>query len=426
MLVLVTNLNSPSWNTTTSPSSWDLNIWILHDDPSDFWEITAWFKSAFPQYASKSIAVESFDDRATYSNTLTSAIISGVAPDIFVQSNGEISAFENQIMWIDPSLVSPNDFRLRFKPVFGEDLIVSDSEDSTVEFLKWVPAWYEALWIFYNRKYFLRPSEIINWSDFLKEVQSISDKYASIIPVALWNGSWITRAGEIISALFVLEWRDTLSEIDDTQTRQVLWMYSGFWERNGDNRYNILSAPFEDDVDLDYFTQWDVAAMVWYPRDLLEIDKIGYQSSLLFATPFPKYIWSERKVSIDYNYFVINKDTALLDMSQDFLTYLALPEGQQIHSDTYPYYLSANSAIASDMSEKKILPWYNIVYKNFTSETDDLVSFNTGNKNMYNSFILPVLDLDSWQDAEFKKISSFITCSTTKQNTLLNLSSPCR
>jgi spermidine/putrescine-binding protein len=47
-----------------------------------------------------------------------------------------------------------------------------------------VPAGYQALGIFYNRKYFLRPSEMQTWSDFSKEVQNIAKKYSNIIPVA--------------------------------------------------------------------------------------------------------------------------------------------------------------------------------------------------------------------------------------------------
>jgi len=55
---------------------------------------------------------------------------------MFVLNNSETSPLENQILGIDPAKVSPNDFRLRFKPIFGNDLIISDSSDETVEFLK--------------------------------------------------------------------------------------------------------------------------------------------------------------------------------------------------------------------------------------------------------------------------------------------------
>jgi hypothetical protein len=282
------------------------------------------------------------------------------------------------------------------------------------------------LWVFYNRKYFLKPSWISNWSDMLGEVQNISDKYSNIIPLAIWNGSWVSRSSDIITSLLVLEWQKSLKTTDSNRVRQVLWMYNWFWERNGDNRYNILSAPFENKTDIDYFTSWDVAAMIWYPRDLLEIDKIGYQSSFLFATPFPKYTGSDKKVSISYEYFVINKDTPFTDMSQDFLAYVASQDWQQIFSDTYPYYLSSHEAVSSAMPEKKILPWYNIVYKNFISDDDELVSYDMWSKNIFTQSIDPILDLESWYDNEFVKMSSYITCSITKQNTLLSLSSPCK
>jgi len=426
LLLLVRSLNSDDTQNNNTPSSWDLSIWIMHDDGWDFANIVSGFKEMYPAYASKNILVESFDDRVSYTNALTSAIILGQAPDIFVQNNGEISAFENQILGIDPNIISPNNFRLDFKPVFWDDLVISSEDDWTVEFLKGVPAGYEALWIYYNRKYFLRPSEIENWSDFLQEVQSISEKYSNIIPVALWNGSWVSRSVDIISSLLTLEWETSLTNADTNQIKQVLWMYKWFWDRDGDNRYNILSAPFEKNTDVDYFAQWDVAAMIWYPRDLLQIDRIWYQSSFLFASPFPEYIWAEKKTSINYNYFVVNKDTDAVAMAQDFLAYLSSQEWQQAYIDTFPYYLSPNATVFAQMPEKKILPEYNIVYKNFISERDELISFDVGNKNLYTDMLVPILDLDSWYDSEFVDMKSFITCSTTKQNTLLNLSSPCK
>jgi len=426
IILLVTWLNKANPATTNKTVAWDFSIWILHDDEWDFSKLISWFKAAFPSYSGKNIVVESFSDRVTYTNALTSSIISGLGPDIFMQSNGEISAFENQIAWVNPSIVSPNDFRLQFHPIFWDDLVVTDPNDPAVEFLKWIPAWYETLWIFYNRKYFLRPSGIENWSGFLREVQGISDKFSNIIPVAMWNGSWVSRAAEIITTLLALEGQESLLETENNQVRQVLGMYNGFWQSNGDNRYNILSTPFEENSDIDYFTSGDVAAMIWYPRDLLAIDRIWYQSSFLFAAPFPKYVGSDKKVSIDYNYFVINKDTPFTDLSQDFMAYLASDQWQQLYSDTYPYYLSPNVLVSSTMAEKKILPGYNIVYKNFIWDIDELVSFDLGSKNIFSQAIIPILDMDSWYDSEFNKMSSYITCWVTKQNTLLNLSSPCK
>lgn len=398
----------------------------MGDNVSDFQKFVLGFKEINPGYASKVVTINSFDDWQTYTNALSSAIFAGQAPDVFILNNSETSVFENQILWIDPWVISPNEFRLQFHPVFWDDLIVSDSEDSTVEFLKWVPAWYEALGVFYNRKYFLRPSEMETWSDFSKEVQNIAQRYSNIIPIALGNGVGITRASEIISALMVLEWKRSLVTTDSTDSRQVLGMYNWFGQRDGDNRYNILSAPFVSDNDIDFFTQWDTAAMVWYPRDLLAIENIGYQKSFLFATPFPRYAGSENMTSINYNYFAVNKDALFPNMAWAFLSYLATSEWQQKYIDTFPYYLSPDVDVGINMSEKKILPNYNIVYKNFVSEDSQLVSYDLWNKNMYDISIPNILDMESWYDQSFNELSSYITCSSTKQNTLLNLSSPCK
>lgn len=424
--VLLTNLNKKETKTVQQKSTGDFYIWILHDRVSDFWDFIAGFKAANPEYAGRNIVVESFSDELTYTNTLSAAISADQAPDLFVLSNSETSQFENQILGIDPAAVSPNDFRLRFKPVFWDDLILSDESDSSIEFLKWIPAWYESLGIFYNRKFFLRPSEIGTWTDFAQEVRSIAQKHSNVIPIALGNGSGVSRAAEIITSLFVLEGKSSLVTTDSTESRQVLAMYNGFGQRDGENRYNILSAPFVRDKDIDFFTKGDVAAMIWYPRDLLAIDEIWYQKSFLFATPFPGYAWEEKLTSISYNYFAINKDTSHRDLALWFLSFLASSDGQQLYSDTFPYYLSGEVNVATNMTEKKILPQYNIVYKNFVSEDDILVSYDLGNKNTYQLNIPRILDLDSWFDSEFNELSSYITCSSTKQNTLLNLSSPCR
>jgi maltose-binding protein MalE len=423
---LVININSTKKTNQGAINPSDFKIWIMDDSTNDFQKIITDFKQANPRYVSKNVVVESFSDQQTYTNALSSAIFAGQAPDIFVINNSETSVFENQILWIDPILISPNEFRLKFNPIFWDDLIISDTQDSTVEFLKWVPAWYEALGIFYNRKYFLRPSEMKTWSDFSKEIQNIAEKYNNIIPIALGNWVGVTRASEIISAFMALEGRTSLVTTDTTQSRQVLGMYNGFGQRDGDNRYNILSAPFVSDVDIDFFTQWDSAAMVWYPRDLLSIESIGYQKSFLFATPFPRYAGSENKTSINYNYFSINKDSSFPNMAGAFLSYLASSQWQQFYIDTFPYYLSPDADVAINMSEKKILPSYNIVYKNFISEDSQLISYDLWNKNMYDIMIPHILDMDSWYDQSFNELSWYITCSSTKQNTLLNLSSPCK
>lgn len=49
----------------------------------------------------------------------------------------------------------------------------------------------------------------------------------------------------------------------------------------------MTQEGFAGKMDIDYFAEGSVAAMLGYPRDLNTIASIGYQNSLLFASPFP-------------------------------------------------------------------------------------------------------------------------------------------
>ena len=82
------------------------------------------------------VVVETFDDYHTYTNTLATAALKGELPDVFMLNNNEDSLLENVIVGIDPSFISPNDFRKAYKGVFSDDLIVTLEEDASVEFLK--------------------------------------------------------------------------------------------------------------------------------------------------------------------------------------------------------------------------------------------------------------------------------------------------
>lgn len=415
----------PNEGKDTTPRSENFNVWILQDDVSVFNSFLDTFRAAYPEYANQTIQVESFSDEISYTNTLVSAISKWLWPDIFLLNNSEVSILSDQAEWISANTISPNDFRLRFKPVFWTDLIVADPADTTVEYIKWIPMWYEALGIFYNRKYFIKPSELQTWEDVLLEIKNISEKFNDIIPIALWNASWVTHAADIMKAFFVLEGESSLASIDSAQSRQGLSLYTAFGDRNSDNKYNTISAPLFTESDIEFFTQWDVAAMVWYPRDLIAIDKIGYQKNFLFATPFPGYSGKELKTMIDYNYFILNKDSPNKAISNALLTYMASPEGQSAYIEKFPYYLPADSNLEQSYLERKILWDYNIIYKNFIPDISTHVSFNVGDRRLFSSEMNRILDAESWYDSRFETLKSFIVCTTTKHVTLLNLSSPC-
>lgn len=143
-------------------------------------------------------------------------------------------------------------------------------------------------------------------------------------------------------------------------------------------------------------------------------------------SPIPAYAGKEKKTAIRYNYFAINKQTSYPNMTTNLLAYMASSQGQQKFIDTFPYYLPAETSVEKNVAEKKILPQYNIVYSNFIDPRETLVSFNEGDALFYENEMQRILDLEGEHENQFQKMSAFIVCSSTKQQTLLNLSSPCK
>ncbi len=427
LFFLMSVLTSWQGSKSVSATQWKFTVWILSDDAGDFQSYLWYFKEAFPQYRSKNIVVESFLDMQTYKNTLISAIGSEKAPDVFMLPAWEESIFENFIAWVDPERVSPSDFRLAFRENFSQDLIVS-TDDDTREFLRWVPAWYETLWFFYNRKYFLKPSELNSWNDIEKEIQNISYKHSNIVPLALWATSGMLHLSDILGAFFVLDGVRDLWQIPNTTVKQWLAQYLSYGDRSWSNGYDAVKNRYPDKTELDFFVEGEVAAMIWYPRDLFAIDSVGYQKSFLFVRPFPQYAseFSEKKIFAKYNFFATHKDTQFYDMAQDFLSFVVSQTGQEKYIETFPHYLSPSLMVMSDISEKKILPAYNIVYKNFLPEEGEVVTFNFGDIQLFESEIVSVLKQWPQADIAFADLRAYIRCSSMKHSSLMNLSNSCK
>ena len=184
--------------------------------------------------------------------------------------------------------------------------------------------------------------------------------------------------------------------------------------------------PYIGESDIELFTQGDVAAMIGYPRELVAIDKIGYQKSFLLAHSFPMYAGKQEIQNIKYNYLVLSKDSAKKEIASDFLGYLASEDGQAKILEYFPYYLPAETSVEAEIAEKKILPQYNIVYNNFIIPTATLSTFGLSDANYFMQQIPEILDTPSQQSQKIEALKSFVICATAKHQTFLNLSSPCK
>ncbi len=410
----------------------DFKIWIIWDDKTDFWKFVADFKIIHSKYKTKNIIVESFSDYEEYSYALSSAIYKWESPDIFVLNNNEKeSIFNNQIIGLDPEVFNPNDFRTKMKWIFSDDLIVTYTEwEKEKEALIWIPVWYETLWIFYNWRY-VKDSDLsyISWLNSIISV--LKNKNPNFIPIWIWNGSTVYNASDIITQFFMLEsWVDSLNDIAWNKLKEPLWTYLFYWDEDSDNAYNSRFNELKtlEQNNLDLFSKWEIYMVVWYPRMIKEIDEKWYSKNFLRASPFPHYFSWQWKTLVNYNYFVINKDTSNFELSNTFLSYLLSESWASNYLNVFTYYLPALQSLESDKLEEKIHKDYRVVLRNFIDLNNDylLSSFDKWIKNIYDRNIIDVLDNRSNYESVFLKFKNTLSCQTQKITKLENLSKDCK
>ncbi len=423
LLFIVTNLNNNSEKQVWK--SWSFSIWIIWDENTQSENILTNFKEIHPEYSNKDIKVEIFSNYDDYSYALMSSIIRDKAPDIFMLNNNEKdSIFSEQIMWINPENINPNDFRKKFKWVFADDLIITSWE---AEFLVWMPVWYETLWIFYNRRH-VKDSELASIAWLNNLVAELKEKSPNLVPIWIWNWSTVYWVSDIITQFFMLEdWISGLSDISWTNAKQWFSSYLVYWDENGyngfDSRFSELSNLWQNSIDL--FSKWTTFMVVGYPSLINEIDKKWFSKNFLLASPFPHYSTTSGKSLINYNYFVINKKSAEPELANNFLKYLSTDVWAENFLVSFPYYLPALMSLESDKLEEKIHPKYNIVLNDFFNPDYELWSFNKWIKTLYDKNIVSILD-NAWSyESAFTDFKESILCKAEKISTLENLSKSC-
>lgn len=430
VLFTVQVLTSTTNNTWNGSQSKDVSIWLYQDDSKGFDNVLSQFKQVVPKYQSTIVSVQSFSSYEEYILALSKAFISGTGPDIFMLNNNEKnSLLENQVLWIAPDVINPNDFRKKYKWVFSDDLITSftDSEWKTTEFLKWIPVWYESLWVFYNRRY-VKAADIESLSALNNTISNLKKKRPSSTPIALWNGSTVQDSADIITQFFLLDNEETtgLETVTWNELKQSLASYIIYGDESGDNNYNThfsrLQSSGENNLDL--FSKWEVYMVVWYPRMIQDIDKRGYSKNFLLASPFPHYFSNKWKTLINYNYFAINKDSNNTDFINDLLSYLSTDGGASNYIETYGYYLPALLSLESDFLDVKVSEKYNITLWDFASNYI-LSSFDKWIKHIYDRGIQDVLDSPANYLSLFNEFKSSTLCKARKVSTLSNTDVSC-
>jgi len=172
---------------TVAKFNWNFNIWIVGDSSTKFDEFLTSYKNANKSMSNVVYNVKSFSNFEDYNLALNSAFIKWEAPDLFVLNNNETSLYEDKIYALSNLKIDIHKFKQEYKPLFIDDLIVNfwEGEDKK-EYLKWIPVWYETLWIFYNKgyPYRLNPINFNSLSSLLSIIKEKKER--DLITIALW------------------------------------------------------------------------------------------------------------------------------------------------------------------------------------------------------------------------------------------------
>ncbi len=428
---VIMNLNNSQvddwWDKNTT--SW-LKIWTVWDDKSKFESFLSEFKALNKSYEKVAFTVESFSDYNEYELAMASALARWEAPDIFVLNNNTSSYLDSYIEWIDPSRINPNDFRKKYKWIFSDELITSYKDEQLwrdVEYLLWIPVWYESLWIYYNRRD-TKSSDLSTLAWLSNVVSNMRQKDSRIIPLWIWNWSTVVWAEDIITQLLILEWIMWINSSEINKIKEAFSTYFMYWNKTWRNRYNSKFTAMKQDLkdNLDLFADWDIAMVVWYPRLLEEIIKNWYWSNLLLARPFPHYSETAGKTLINYNYFVISKDTQNYNLAMDLLEYMQTDNWAEKFLSNFTYYLPALLNLEDRKLSEKIDPKFNVILWDFVNTSTELTSFDKWLKNIYDEGMLDILDDENNYDILFKQLRNYTSCMKKKIVDLQGLSASCQ
>lgn len=427
LLVTITNKNNTVAKTW---SSWNIfKIWTFGYPMENSFQFVDDFKKAYPEHKSKEIIIENFPSYEDYTYTMMSAISSWKWPDIFVLNNNEKnSVFSNQVLWIDPAIVNPNDFRKRYKWFFSDDLISTYSDDTwTREFLIGLPVWYETLWVFYNRRY-AKDSDLKNLSSLNNVISDLSTKYTDLIPVWIWNWSTVFKSEDIITQFFMLEWWvNWVWSLNNNVLKAWLSSYLLYWDTTWYNWYNSrfqeLKNTKKDSIYL--FSRWEVLMVVWYPSMIKNIKESWFSKTMLQATPFPHYFSGGGKTLANYNFFVINKDTIDISLAESLISYIYSDTGASTYLSYFPYQLPALLSLESDKLQQKIDPDYTVILWDFYNDEYEIWSFDKWVKYIYDKNISLLLDSPVTNEEMFARFKETIICKANKISTFSSLGVNC-
>ena len=431
---LVSLLNSSWKNKTKDWNSADVIIWTYNLDKSKMDEIIKDFKSKVKAYEKKNITIENFTSYKDYKDALLSSVVLWKSPDIFMLNNLEKSFIENLVSWINPSIIDPNDFRKNYKTFIVDDLIRKweNEEWKKVDYVIWIPVWYETLGIYYNRKYVLKPSDLDSWAWVNNLIETIKERNPDVIP--LWIMNWIDDNNpDVLTQFFMLSESNPTSfdKVSEVGIKEAFDSYLSYLNNenidSSDNETQYYNVEDSGKTNLQLFSEWSEAMIIGYTSMINNLQESWFNNSLLYAAPFPHYFTWKWKTLVNYNYFVVNKNSSNSDIAYDFLAYLSTKDGAKVFLDKFTYLLPALVIYEQDKLQEKLHDSYNLVLGDFYKPENDslLSSYDKIISDTYDEKITDILKDDYSYLDKIKKLQVYIVCNYNKLYSLDWLSKDC-
>lgn len=430
LLIWVSALNW--WTKKPTKSSWssNLSIWVVGDETAWYSSIISGFKQRYPEYAKANIKFTKFSSYEDYEKTLIKVMADWNSPDIFVVNNNWWWFLEWKTQAIPNSVINTEDFQSKFLKAF-DDFVIKRKESNEEwkeiinTYLKWVPLWYETLWVFYNWK--LTKDVPLTWSDLENEIQSWSwnSDYATIALWLWWK--YIIGAWDIFSVLLLQNWIESYKNLANNKALATLKAYESY----SIDESNDLTK-FIDEMDnlnlttVDMFARWKIWMIIGYPSLLKEIElaikrtawNAKINDKFLRSSILPQ-IWSSSEEKnevnlINYNYFALSKLSKNKEISYTFLNYLTRQEAQEKYLKSFPYYLPTLKSLEDSRLQEELSKNYDRVkYSSFLNDKVVLKNFDKWLKVEYDMFFNKNLwnSSDSWSES--------ISPSSKKNNNIL-------
>ncbi len=419
---------------TQSGSTGSLSIWIVGDTTIGYDTLIEGFRTYAPEYKKTTIEFRKFSDYASYQKMLLSTLADGKGPDIFMVDAGADALLQSKVEPIPTSLLHISDFDKRFEDLFLTLIESSGTTDATNSFLRWVPLWYEALGMFYNKSLLTQIPKTWNEVSMLYTVNPTANVFPTNIGMTsrytpysldiLWLflvQSWIREYNMLDKAENTYENFSSFATTpipytnsEDSGSEDQSGSFQSLWDMQ-----NSLSEKKLTTIDL--FMRWKIAFIVGYPSLIHELEDAKKRAwiegikSIILTEKIPQSSFSQNSVNLArYSYFGISKSSQNGSLWVKFLDYLLTEDAERRFLSSFPNYIPAQrsfyetsksvslSTIFSRAKLDSFIPW----------PWEELQLFDYGNKIEFEKILTDNIDRNGKIDKDniSKVVISQIWC----------------